>query len=145
MCRLIFRKDTFIGSVTAEQEGFEKVYPLTENLLGKLPGEPLDAPSYTMVLGRKNEGFLTSSKVQYVARCGNFQASGLKYTGALKILKLILSYEYLWVNIRVKGGAYGCMSGFGHMGDSYFVFLPGSQSWRDQSGLRRNRGLCQEF
>ncbi len=121
LCRLIFRKDTFIGSVTAEQEGFEKVYPLTENLLGKLPGEPLDVPSYTMVLGRKNEGFLTSSKVQYVARCGNFRASGLKYTGALKILKLILSYEYLWVNIRVKGGAYGCMSGFGHMGDSYFV------------------------
>ena len=37
MCRLIFRKDTFIGSVTAEQEGFEKVYPLTENLLGNFP------------------------------------------------------------------------------------------------------------
>ena len=31
--------------------------------------------------------------------------------GALRILKVMLSYDYLWINIRVKGGAYGCMSG----------------------------------
>ena len=43
------------------------------------------------------------------------------YTGAYRILKVILSYEYLWTQIRVKGGAYGCMSGFGIYGDSYLV------------------------
>ena len=32
-----------------------------------------------------------------------------------------MSYDYLWTNIRVKGGAYGCMSAFGMTGDSYFV------------------------
>ena len=34
---------------------------------------------------------------------------------------MILSYDYLWLNIRVKGGAYGCMSGFGRSGEGYLV------------------------
>ena len=33
----------------------------------------------------------------------------------------MLGYDYLWKNIRVLGGAYGCMSGFSKNGDSYFV------------------------
>ena len=33
----------------------------------------------------------------------------------------ILSYDYLWQNIRVKGGAYGCMSNFNRIGEGYFV------------------------
>ena len=32
-----------------------------------------------------------------------------------------MGYEYLWTNIRVQGGAYGCMSGFGKTGDTYLV------------------------
>ena len=44
-----------------------------------------------------------------------------KYTGALRVLKVILGYDYLWLNVRVKGGAYGCMCNFGKMGDSYLV------------------------
>ena len=37
------------------------------------------------------------------------------------MLKVILGYDYLWNRIRVKGGAYGCMSGFSKSGDSFFV------------------------
>lgn len=79
-----------------------------------------------------NEGFKTSSQVQYVARAGNFIRKGHSYTGALKILKVILSYDYLWINIRVKGGAYGCMSGFGQDGNSYLA------SYRDPNLLATN-------
>jgi hypothetical protein len=32
-----------------------------------------------------------------------------------------MGYDYLWNQIRVKGGAYGCMSGFSKSGDSFFV------------------------
>ena len=70
---------------------------------------------------KKNEGFKTASKVQYVARTGNFIDHGASYTGALQILKVILSYDYLWQNIRVKGGAYGCMSNFNRIGEGYLV------------------------
>lgn len=65
-----------------------------------------------------------------MARTGNFVKKGFTYTGALEILKVALSYDYLWINLRVKGGAYGCMSGFKRSGESYFV------SYRDPH-LRR--------
>ncbi|MDD5950226.1 MAG: insulinase family protein, partial [Lachnospiraceae bacterium] len=42
-------------------------------------------------------------------------------TGALLVLKMIFSYEYLWTNIRVKGGAYGCACTFGTFGIGYFT------------------------
>ena len=86
-----------------------------------------------LYLEKKNEGFKTSSKVQYVARTGNFIDAGLSYTGALQILKVILSYDYLWQNIRVKGGAYGCMSGFSKLGEGYFM------SYRDPNLEKTNQ------
>ena len=32
-----------------------------------------------------------------------------------------MEYEYLWNELRVKGGAYGCMSGFSRNGNAYFA------------------------
>ncbi len=66
----------------------------------------------------KNEGWVTPGQVQYVASAGNFRQKGFSYTGALRILKTILSYDYLWMNLRVKGGAYGCMAFFQRNGDA---------------------------
>ena len=65
----------------------------------------------------KREGIKTPSAVQYVARAGHIK----KYYGTYRILKVILSYDYLWINLRVKGGAYGCMSGFKRNGESFLV------------------------
>ena len=74
-----------------------------------------------MEILKKNEGFKTSSKVQYVASAGRFEKDGQQYTGALRVLKTIFSYDYLWVNVRVTGGAYGCMCGFSRNGYGYFT------------------------
>ena len=65
----------------------------------------------------KREGIKTPSAVQYVERAGHIK----KYHGTYRILKVILSYDYLWIQVRVKGGAYGCMSGFKRNGESYLV------------------------
>lgn len=128
----IFRQDTLLVSYTADEKGFESLKPQVEALKEKLDtGSELPVRG-KLITVRKNEGFQTSSKIQYVARAGNFVQSGLSYTGELKILKVILSYEYLWVNVRVKGGAYGCMSGFGKNGDAYFV------SYRDPNLRKTN-------
>ena len=82
-------------------------------------------------LGQLNEGLKTASQVNYVARCGSFAAAG-PYTGALQVLRVLLNYEYLWLNLRVKGGAYGCMSGFAKSGRAYLV------SYRDPEIGRTN-------
>lgn len=72
-------------------------------------------------LQAKNEGFKTASKVQYAAAAGNFLKEGHEFTGALNVLQVIFSYDYLWINVRVKGGAYGAMCSFNRIGDAYFT------------------------
>lgn len=121
LVRILFRQENLLVSYTSDPEGFEGMDRRIETLKEKLGSQKLETVDNRLAPGGHNEGFQTSSKIQYVARAGNFRKAGYEYTGALRILKLILSYEYLWVNIRVKGGAYGCMSGFGKAGDSYFV------------------------
>lgn len=69
----------------------------------------------------RNEAFKTASQVQYVATAGNYKKAGFETTGALRVLETIFSYDYLWINVRVQGGAYGCMCGFGDNGTSYLT------------------------
>lgn len=129
---LVFCKDNLMFSVGAEPEGMElveqEIPKIKEVLFAHAPVKA--APP--LLLEKKNEGFLDASQVQYVSRAGNFKKAGYAYTGTLRILKVLLSYEYLWVNIRVKGGAYGCMSGFTRRGDGYFA------SYRDPNLAKTN-------
>jgi Zn-dependent M16 (insulinase) family peptidase len=39
----------------------------------------------------------------------------------LRVLKVLMGYEYLWNQVRIQGGAYGCMCNFGLTGLSFFV------------------------
>ena len=127
----IFRKDNMMISYTSAEEGLEpmeKAFAAVGSRLNDAADAGADADAADDVSGpcilhcrKRNEGFKTSSKVQYVARTGNFIDGGAEYTGALQILKVILSYDYLWQNIRVKGGAYGCMSNFNRIGEGYLI------------------------
>lgn len=129
----LFTVDNMLISYTADQAGFESLDASMKQLIQELPeGDGVIFP-YTFEKDNRNEGFKTSSQVNYVARCGNFREEGWEYTGALRILKVILSYDYLWLNLRVKGGAYGCMSGFGRTGEGYFV------SYRDPNVAETNQ------
>ncbi len=127
LMQMIFTKSNLMISITADDEGYkrfeDKLPEFTDKLILKADSklyESYDTSSLQPVCF--NEGFKTAMQVQYVARAGNFLKAGLKYTGALKVLKTILSYDYLWNNVRVKGGAYGCMCGFsGVDGDAYFT------------------------
>ena len=108
-------------SLTADAEGYQLLEEKFPQFLTVLPDGEKEGEAVAFHCERKNEGFLDASKVQYVSRAGNYLSKGYSYTGALRILKVILSYDYLWINVRVKGGAYGCMSGFMRNGDAYFT------------------------
>ena len=115
--------------ITAQSEHIKEaslpLEQLAQNL--KMPGVPHmvskegSAAQDVGTQGCSREGFTTAGQVQYVCRAGNFYQKGLPYTGALRVLKVILGYDYLWTRIRMKGGAYGCMSSFGRDGFAYFV------------------------
>ena len=128
----VFVRKRMLISFTGEEGSYEKASPIMQKYLKKLPEGTSAQAAIHPVLSKKNEGFTDASQIQYVARSGNFISHGYAYHGTLKILKMILSYEYLWMNIRVKGGAYGCMSSFLRTGDSYFV------SYRDPNLAKTN-------
>lgn len=117
----LFTVKNLLVSYTADEEGFRRLPAALRTLKEILPEGSGETYPFAFPDGNRNEGFKTASQVNYVARCGTFAGSGFSYTGALRILKVILSYDYLWINLRVKGGAYGCMSGFGRSGEGYLT------------------------
>ena len=120
LTRQIFTEENLMVSITCDKEGYSCLQPELAKLKEKLYPKAEAAVSTPICLEKKNEGFMDASQVQYVARAGNFRAHGFDYQGTLRILKVIMNYDYLWTNIRVKGGAYGCSNGYMRNGDTYF-------------------------
>lgn len=117
----IFRPENLFVNITADEEGYSGIGQLVTQVKSYLHTEALEEGGIRYRLEQKNEAYKTPGQVQFVAACGNFKKAGLVYTGALRILRTILNYDYLWMNLRVTGGAYGCMSGFRRNGDSFMV------------------------
>lgn len=117
----IFRPENLLVDYTGTKEGLAGIEEQIAELSRDLFTDPVGGEGFCPELSVKNEGFMTAGQVQYVCRAGNFIEKGLPYTGSLKVLKVMMGYDYLWNQIRVKGGAYGCMCSFTRNGDGYFV------------------------
>lgn len=118
--KAVFNRENLVLSYTADREGFMKVEKPLGQFVSKLSTDEWVKADRNLTPAKKNEGLKTSAQIQYVARTGNFKKEGFEYTGTLKALENIMDYGYLWENIRVKGGAYGCMSSYAYGGNVYF-------------------------
>jgi len=121
LSKYIFRKENLLIDYTANDEGFTFVDNQIAGIKNCLYTQPVEEHRFEFVPEAKNEAFITSGMVQYDAVSGNFIDKGYQYNGALNVLRVIMNYDYLWSNIRVKGGAYGCMCSFSMNGDAYFT------------------------
>ncbi len=121
LAKMIFRPENLMVDFVGEESAVALLENPIQAFKAALYTCDVEKGAYSPVPERKNEGFMTAGQVQYVCRAGNYRRKGLPYTGALKVMKVMMGYEYLWMNVRVKGGAYGCMCSFGRTGESYFV------------------------
>lgn len=123
LAHVLFVPENLMLDVACDkEEDYEAFLSLAAGLKERLYEKSISQKTpFKAVCERKNEGIMSSAQVQYVCKAGNFIEKGLPFTGALRILRGMLSNEYLWNAIRVKGGAYGCMCNFGKSGDCYFV------------------------
>ncbi len=121
LVKCIFRPENLLVDYTAAKEGYPGLEEAVSELKKHLFTDLIKEAEGKIEPVKKNEAFMTAGQVQYVCRAGNFMKKGLPYTGALKVLKIMMGYDYLWNNVRVKGGAYGCMCNFYKNGDAYFV------------------------
>lgn len=109
----IFTRSGLFFETIGEEEEKKAVLENLPLLLDDMEVGVKTAPHvYSFPPESRNEAFLTSGKVQYVAKGGNFKSHGFAYTGALRVMETILRYEYLWKKVRVLGGAYGAFTQF---------------------------------
>jgi len=121
LSKLLFRPENLLVDITGTEKEYDGIEPLVKEFVKSLYTEEVKKGSLILKPEKKNEAFKTAGQVQYVSRAGNFGKNGLKYHGSLRVLKVMMGYDYLWKNIRILGGAYGCMSSFAKNGDSAFV------------------------
>lgn len=120
VAKQIFQKTQLLVSLTTDAADYAYFQASFPAFVAKLGQERPQFVQYEFELQPLNEGFLSSAKVQYVAKAYNFKRVGHSYTGSLQVLRTIMSLDYLWNRVRVQGGAYGCLAGFERNGNIYF-------------------------
>ncbi|MBQ6215793.1 MAG: insulinase family protein [Erysipelotrichaceae bacterium] len=97
-----------------------------KGLLDDAPNGTIGEDKFIAPLGSRKEGIAVPANISYAAKSSMLN-DRVEKIGTMIVLSNILSYDYLWNNVRVKGGAYGC--GF----RSGFNKTAGFYSYRDPS------------
>lgn len=116
----IFVADGCLASFTGSDEDFDAYWAAAGDLgLGAGDGAGRDALVVPAPCDR-HEAFVIPSDICFAARACDPRRLELDMTGAWAVAANALSYDYLWNEIRVKGGAYGC--GFRAAGERQTAF-----------------------
>lgn len=116
----IFVADGCLASFTGSDEDFDTYWDAAGDLgLGAGDGAGRDALAVPAPCDR-HEAFVIPSDICFAARACDPRRLGIDVTGAWAVAANALSYDYLWNEIRVKGGAYGC--GFRAAGERQTAF-----------------------
>ena len=110
---------------------------------GAKPGEAVYA-----LPGARREGVVIPAAVGFAAMGSSLKRQGRSYSGSYAVLANVLNYTYLWSEIRVQGGAYGCGFGARSNGDLFYYSYRDPQPVRSL-GVMRNapaylRTFCRE-
>ena len=105
--RRIFTSTGTIASFTGSDEDYARYWACAGTLgleARIVPAKELFVPAPE----DKHEAFIIPSDVCYLGKAADPRALGLAVDGSWSVAANALSYGYLWNEIRVKGGAYGC-------------------------------------
>jgi Zn-dependent M16 (insulinase) family peptidase len=106
LCSLLFTKKNAFISISGSEE---IVASLKDTLKGlKLPRKEVNNVLKVEIKPKSKHAIVIPSGVSYNAAGGSLEDIGLEYNGKLNVLAHIVNYDYLWSEVRVKGGAYGC-------------------------------------
>lgn len=102
LCEKLFIKERYTISVSGDR-CMENV----KDLLKDAPEGKIGEPIRIAPLGSRKEGISVPANISYAAK-SSLLDDKIEKIGTMFVLSNILSYDYLWNNVRVKGGAYGC-------------------------------------
>ena len=119
IAKKLFARNRMLISFTGNNEAYGNAKPSLKKVIAGFNKMSAVGNQAEVHFNTAKEAFIDASQIQYVAKTGDFICEGYEYTGALRLLRIILSYDYLWQNVRVKGGAYGAMCSFLRNGTCY--------------------------
>lgn len=90
------------------KERSEVIQEKVTEAFAELQSEPLGAAVTYAPGPKRNEAYVTAQDVNYVGAGANAKGI-LEYNGATNVLASAIRFDYLWNEIRVKGGAYGSL------------------------------------
>lgn len=115
----IFTSTGTVASFTGSDEDYAR-YWAAAGTLGLAPRTAPAKELYVPMPKDKHEAFVIPSDVCYLGQSTDPRALGIATNGSWGVAANALSYGYLWNEIRVKGGAYGC--GFRAAADRRLAF-----------------------
>lgn len=131
LLKKLFRKENMLISCTSDKEGLQAVDSALAEFLKELTAfETADVSkkslgnilqSYPANPKQRNEGWMTPAEIQYVAMAGSYEDVKDVNFGALRVVRHLLNYGYLWNEVRVKGGAYGVFCQFNRDQEGFFA------------------------
>ncbi len=98
----VFIRDRYTVSVASED-----MPAIVRALLDDAPEGEAAPAVVKKALGHRREGICVPANVSFAAKSSLLEEQKMDH-GVLYVIANILTYDYLWNNIRVKGGAYGC-------------------------------------
>ena len=124
----LFVSQRMVLSVTASESCVE-----AEAIIAALDKTCGEIPEY-MTISVDNraakEAIEIPAGISYAVSAGNLNQHNMYYDGGLGVLSSILSFGYLWNEVRIQGGAYGCGFRAGELGNVMFY------SYRDPDPMR---------
>lgn len=103
----IFTSTGAVASFTGSDEDYRRYWNAAGDL-GLSPRTAATKELYVPWPEDKREAFIIPSDVTYLARACDPRTLEIETDGTWSVASNALSYDYLWNEIRVKGGAYGC-------------------------------------
>ena len=103
----IFTSTGAVASFTGSDEDYRRYWNAAGDL-GLSPRTAATKELYVPWPEDKREAFIIASDVTYLARACDPRTLEIETDGTWIVASNALSYDYLWNEIRVKGGAYGC-------------------------------------
>jgi presequence protease len=99
-------------NITIDAANWQTLQPQINDFLSGLPTRPAAEQSWALSPLPASEGLTIPSQVNYVGKGANLYMLGYQLKGSTFVVNKHINDNWLWIKVRVQGGAYGGFTSF---------------------------------
>ncbi len=110
---LLINRSTMVFNVTVDERNWQQFSPQLDEFIATLPAAPPRLHTWAPTYRHGFEGLTAPARINYVGKAVNMFEHGYQLHGSIGVITRYLRTTWLWEQVRIKGGAYGCFCRFG--------------------------------